>query len=103
MICCSLVLAAVVHCSQFCLWFSETYVPVRGVCLAIIDEDILRYERVQKKAYVRLVTTLGNLNLELHADMVICSSVLFQFLCLWMHSAHFLEVCCNAVGWLSLQ
>lgn len=37
---------------------------------AIVDEDILRYERVKKKAYVRLVTTQGNLNLELHADMV---------------------------------
>lgn len=39
--------------------------------LAIVDEDILRYVRVKKKAYVRLVTNLGNLNLELHSDMVI--------------------------------
>jgi len=40
------------------------------VTQAIIDEDILRYERVKKKAYIRLVTNLGNLNLELHSDMV---------------------------------
>jgi len=40
------------------------------VLAAIVDEDILRYKRVKKKAYVRLVTNLGNLNLELHSDMV---------------------------------
>jgi len=38
--------------------------------VAIVDEDILRYVRVKKKAYIRLVTSLGNLNLELHSDMV---------------------------------
>ena len=37
---------------------------------AIIDEDILRYERVKKKAYVKVVTSRGPLNLELHSDMV---------------------------------
>lgn len=49
------------------------------VSVAIIDEDILRYERVKKKAYVRMVTNFGNLNLELHSDMVIC-------LLMWMQS-----------------
>jgi len=44
------------------------------VLAAIVDEDILRYKRVKKKAYVRLVTNLGNLNLELHSDMVSSSS-----------------------------
>lgn len=37
---------------------------------AVIDEDVLRYERVKKKAYVRIVTTKGPINLELHSDMV---------------------------------
>ncbi len=37
---------------------------------AIIDEDILRYERIKKKAYVKLHTNKGTLNLELHSDMV---------------------------------
>ncbi|KAJ8978668.1 hypothetical protein NQ317_019104 [Molorchus minor] len=37
---------------------------------AIVHEDEVRYERVRKKGYVRLVTNLGNLNLELHCDMV---------------------------------
>lgn len=30
----------------------------------------MRYERVKKKGYVRLVTNLGPLNVELHCDMV---------------------------------
>lgn len=37
---------------------------------AIIDEDIIRYARVKKKAYVRMITNYGPLNLELHSDMV---------------------------------
>ena len=37
---------------------------------AIIDEDILRYARVKKKAYIRMHTNYGSLNLELHSDMV---------------------------------
>nr|CAH7713098.1 unnamed protein product [Callosobruchus chinensis] len=37
---------------------------------AIIHEDEVRYQRVKKKGYVRLVTNLGLLNLELHCDMV---------------------------------
>ena len=45
-----------------CLYFSHT--------AAIIDEDLLRYERIKKKGYVRVVTNKGQLNLELHADMV---------------------------------
>jgi len=47
--------------------------------VAIIDEDILRYERVKKKAYVRVVTTHGNLNLELHSDMVMQAHLCFTF------------------------
>ncbi|WAR03421.1 PPIL2-like protein [Mya arenaria] len=37
---------------------------------AIIDEDIIRYERLKKKGYVRLLTNRGPLNLELHCDMI---------------------------------
>lgn len=37
---------------------------------AIIEEDLVRYERVKKKGYVRLVTNFGPLNLELHCDIV---------------------------------
>lgn len=36
---------------------------------AIVDEDELRYERVHKKGYVRLVTSLGDLNFELHCEL----------------------------------
>ncbi|KAL8584776.1 hypothetical protein ACOMHN_035695 [Nucella lapillus] len=38
--------------------------------LSLIDEDVLRYERVKKKGYVRLMTSKGALNVELHCDMV---------------------------------
>ncbi|KAF6082560.1 peptidylprolyl isomerase like 2 [Phyllostomus discolor] len=36
---------------------------------AAIDEDVLRYQFVKKKGYVRLHTSKGDLNLELHCDM----------------------------------
>lgn len=37
---------------------------------AIVHEDIVRYERVKKKGYVRLLTNFGPLNLELFCDLV---------------------------------
>lgn len=37
---------------------------------AIVHEDLVRYERVKKKGYVRLVTNLGPLNLELYCNIV---------------------------------
>lgn len=40
---------------------------------ATLHDDVVRYERVKKlakKGYVQLQTSLGNLNLELHCDMV---------------------------------
>ncbi|XP_076166310.1 RING-type E3 ubiquitin-protein ligase PPIL2 [Ptiloglossa arizonensis] len=37
---------------------------------AVIAEDLVRYERVKKKGYVRIVTNYGALNLELHCDLV---------------------------------
>lgn len=36
----------------------------------IVEEDLVRYERVKKKGYVRLVTNMGSLNLELFCDQV---------------------------------
>ena len=35
---------------------------------AVIEEDIVRYERVKKKGYVRLTTNMGPLNFELHCE-----------------------------------
>ena len=37
---------------------------------AIIDEDVLKYERVKKKGYVRMITNMGSLNLEIHCEQV---------------------------------
>ncbi|CAG2201154.1 RING-type E3 ubiquitin-protein ligase PPIL2-like [Mytilus galloprovincialis] len=44
--------------------------PVTEHETALIDEDILRYERVKKKGYVKLDTNYGPLNIELYCDMV---------------------------------
>ena len=35
---------------------------------AVIEEDIVRYDRVKKKGYVRLTTNMGPLNFELHCE-----------------------------------
>lgn len=43
---------------------------LRRLLVAAIDEDELRYQFVKKKGYVRLHTNLGDLNLELHCDLV---------------------------------
>ena len=37
---------------------------------AVLEDDVVRYARVKKKAYVRLVTNAGALNLELHSEYV---------------------------------
>ncbi|XP_001602955.1 RING-type E3 ubiquitin-protein ligase PPIL2 [Nasonia vitripennis] len=37
---------------------------------AVLEEDVVRYERVKKKGYVKIITNFGPLNLELHCDMV---------------------------------
>uniref|UniRef100_H9G508 Peptidylprolyl isomerase like 2 n=1 Tax=Anolis carolinensis TaxID=28377 RepID=H9G508_ANOCA len=36
---------------------------------AAIDDDVVRYQYVKKKGYIRLHTNKGDLNLELHCDM----------------------------------
>lgn len=45
---------------------------------AIISEDLVKYERIKKKGYVRLITNVGFLNVELHCDMVpkVCENFL---------------------------
>ena len=35
---------------------------------AVLEEDVVRYERVKKKGYVRMTTNLGPLNFELHCE-----------------------------------
>ena len=47
----------------------------------MIDEDKLKYERVKKKGYVRIQTNLGQLNIELHCDMVAKTCENFLLLC----------------------
>lgn len=49
---------------------STTITPETVHEAAIIDEDLVLYERMKKKGYVRLVTNYGPLNLELHCDIV---------------------------------
>ncbi|KAH8319614.1 hypothetical protein KR074_002354 [Drosophila pseudoananassae] len=47
---------------------STAMVPVSQIEAAIIDDDLVKYERVKKKGYVRLNTNFGPLNLELYCD-----------------------------------
>jgi len=47
---------------------STTMEPLTVHEAAVVDERSLRYDRVKKKGYVRLVTNYGPLNLELHCD-----------------------------------
>ncbi|XP_043195486.1 RING-type E3 ubiquitin-protein ligase PPIL2-like [Amphibalanus amphitrite] len=42
--------------------------PVLEHEAAVVDDDTVRYKHVKKKGYVRLVTNVGPLNLELHCD-----------------------------------
>lgn len=44
--------------------------PVYNHEAAILDDHVVRYERVKKKGYVRLNTNLGPLNIELYCDLV---------------------------------
>ncbi|GLH06849.1 hypothetical protein R5R35_011633 [Gryllus longicercus] len=49
---------------------STTLAPETKHEAAIIAEDLVKYDRIKKKGYVRLVTNVGYLNIELHCDMV---------------------------------
>lgn len=48
---------------------------------AILDEDVVRYARIKKKGYIRLVTNLGPLNLELECSAVPKTCENFMKLC----------------------
>ncbi|NXU71683.1 PPIL2 ligase, partial [Oreotrochilus melanogaster] len=50
---------------------STAMVPETTHEAAAIEEDVVRYSYVKKKGYVRLHTNKGDLNLELHCDMVL--------------------------------
>ncbi|XP_071573662.1 RING-type E3 ubiquitin-protein ligase PPIL2 [Temnothorax nylanderi] len=51
--------------------FTSTIMPAETTHqAAVIAEDLVRYERIKKKGYVRLLTNFGALNLELHCDLV---------------------------------
>ncbi|XP_063973640.1 RING-type E3 ubiquitin-protein ligase PPIL2 [Diachasmimorpha longicaudata] len=51
--------------------FTSTVMPRETMHkAAVVDEDLVRYERVKKKGYVRIVTNFGSLNVELFADLV---------------------------------
>ena len=49
---------------------STVVTPETKIQAAILKEDEVRYERVKKKGYVRLITNLGPLNMELHCNIV---------------------------------
>lgn len=49
---------------------STTMAPETKLEAAVLKEDDVRYERVKKKGYVRLITNLGPLNLELYCNIV---------------------------------
>lgn len=49
---------------------STAMVPVYNHEAAVLDDHIVRYERVKKKGYVRLATSHGPLNFELFCDVV---------------------------------
>lgn len=49
---------------------STALAPVYNHEPAILEDSVVRYERVKKKGYVRFNTNLGPLNIELHCDVV---------------------------------
>lgn len=49
---------------------STASVPQLENEIALLDEDVVRYKFVKTKGYARLQTNLGNLNIELHCDIV---------------------------------
>ncbi|CAN0337143.1 RING-type E3 ubiquitin-protein ligase PPIL2 [Lampetra fluviatilis] len=62
---------------------STTYTPQTQSHRDVVDEDIVRFKYVQKKkkGYVRMLTNMGELNLELHCGMVPKTCENFILLC----------------------
>ncbi|KAK7074623.1 RING-type E3 ubiquitin-protein ligase ppil2 [Halocaridina rubra] len=48
---------------------------------AVLEDDVVRYQRVKKKGYVSLKTNMGTLNLEIYCDNVSKASENFMRLC----------------------
>lgn len=49
---------------------STAMIPVSKVEAAVISDDLIKYERVKKKGYVRVLTNFGPLNCEIFCDSV---------------------------------
>ncbi|CAG0918790.1 unnamed protein product [Notodromas monacha] len=61
---------------------TSTYMaPETRSTAAILEDDVVRYARIKKKGYVRLVTNYGQLNLEVFCDQVPKTSENFIKLC----------------------
>ena len=60
---------------------STSMVPETRQQAATIDKDIVRYSKIKSKAYVRLQTNFGDLNLELYCDQVPKTCENFVVLC----------------------
>ena len=60
---------------------STSMVPETRQKAAAIDKDVVRYSKIKSKAYVRLQTNLGDLNLELYCDQVPKTCENFVVLC----------------------
>ena len=60
---------------------STSMVPETRQKAATIDKDVVRYSKIKSKAYVRLQTNLGDLNLELNCDQVPKTCENFIVLC----------------------
>ena len=57
--------------TQVAASFTSTAMPrIEEHEAAVLEDDVVRYARVKKKAYVRLVTNAGPLNVELHCEYV---------------------------------
>jgi len=62
--------------------FTSTTMPVTTIHEAAIrDDDSVRYERVKKKGYVRILTSCGPINFELHCDLAPKACENFILLC----------------------
>ena len=60
---------------------STSVVPQTKQEAATIDKDVVRYSKIKAKAYVRIETNFGDLNIELHSDQVPKTCENFIILC----------------------
>lgn len=73
---------AIYSTGQASISFTSTATPREThIIPAVLDKDVVRYSRVKKKGYVRLVTNFGNINLELHCEFVPKTCENFMKLC----------------------